>query len=164
MPFESLYPRNLFGTPSEGETFAGLGQEADAETDPALRRIAAKIGATRRPGAASDIPAGATYLAQFASHDLDFRGRVGDAEHGRLDLGLIYGDGPKHDTFCYQLPERRGAPRHLLRVGRTRPSPDSPAAARISTTGPRTIAPRRWSPTPSPTPTRSWPSSRWSGS
>jgi hypothetical protein len=127
MPFESLYPRNLFGTPSEAETFAGLGQGADAESHPTLRRIAAKIGATRRPAAASDIPAGATYLAQFASHDLDFRGRVGDAEHGRLDLGLIYGDGPKHDSFCYQLPERPGAPRHLLRVGRTRPSPDSPA-------------------------------------
>ena len=127
MPFESLYPRNLFGIPAEGETFAGLGADAEAEGHPALRRIAAKIGSTRRPGAASDIPAGATYLAQFASHDLDFRGRVGDAEHGRLDLGLIYGDGPKHDAFCYQLPEHPGAPRHLLRVGRTRPSPNSPA-------------------------------------
>ncbi len=127
MPFESLYQRNLFGAPSEGETFAGLGSDADADGHPALGRIAAKIGATRRPGAASDIPAGATYLAQFASHDLDFRGRVGDAEHGRLDLGLIYGDGPTHDTFCYQLPDRPGAPRHLLRVGRTRPTPESPA-------------------------------------
>jgi hypothetical protein len=127
MPFESLYPRNLFGTPAAGETFAGLGPDADAEDHPALRSIAAKIGATRRPGAASDIPAGATYLAQFASHDLDFRGRVGDAEHGRLDLGLIYGDGPKHDAFCYRLPDRPGAPRHLLRVGRTRPSSTSPA-------------------------------------
>ena len=44
-----------------------------------------------------------------------------------LDLGLIYGDGPKHDAFCYQVPAEAGAGRHLLRIGRARPTPTSPA-------------------------------------
>ncbi len=119
--------RNLFGTPATGELFAGV---ANPETGPdhaALALIAAKIGRTRRPGAKSDIPAGVTYLTQFVVHDLDFPTRDTIPSGFLLDLGLIYGDGPKHDGFCYQVPAEAGVPRHLLRIGRTRPTATSPA-------------------------------------
>ncbi len=112
--------------------FAGLADPTGPGGRALLERIAARIGATRRPGARSDIPAGATYLAQFAVHDLDFRARMPGlpapgGEQLRLDLGLIYGDGPRHDAFCYQVPAEPGLPRHLLRIGRTRPTTSSPA-------------------------------------
>ncbi|PJN95387.1 hypothetical protein CNY89_08790 [Amaricoccus sp. HAR-UPW-R2A-40] len=60
---------------SEGEAFAAIA-DPDVEASPgrkALHAIATKIGRTRLPSAESDIPAGATYLAQFAVHDLDLR-------------------------------------------------------------------------------------------
>ena len=95
-----------------------------AETQAVLARIAVKIAGTRRPGAHSEIPAGATYLAQFVAHDLDYAGRTAA---GRLDLGMIYGAGPKRDAFCYQVPKQAATGRHLLRVGRTRTSDQSPA-------------------------------------
>jgi hypothetical protein len=119
--------RNLFGSPEPGESFAGLEAPDSAAGHAALARIAAKIGRTRRPGAKSDIPAGATYLAQFVAHDLDLHARGQGSGRNLLDLALIYGDGPKHDAFCYQVPAVPGAPRYLLRVGRTRPTPRSPA-------------------------------------
>lgn len=92
-------------------------------TEGTLGRIAAKIGRTRRPGARSDIPAGATYLAQFAALDLARHG----AESPRLDLGVVYGDGPRRDAACYQVPATPGEPRTLLRVGRVRPKASAPA-------------------------------------
>ena len=92
-----------------------------------LEKIAARIGATRRPGAHSDIPAGVTYLTQFVVHDLDFPTRDALPRRNLLDLGLIYGDGPKHDSYAYQVPNENGAGRHLLRLGRTRPTANSPA-------------------------------------
>ena len=60
-------------------------------------------------------------------HDLDFPTRDALPVRNLLDLGLIYGDGPKHDAFCYQVPAEAGAGRHLLRIGRARPTPTSPA-------------------------------------
>ncbi len=121
-----LPAQHLFGSLGAGERFAAIG-DPDGEADRRiLEKIAAKIAATRRPGAKSDIPAGVTYLTQFVVHDLDFPTRD-SAEGPRLDLGLIYGDGPKHDAFCYQVPFQAGVCRHLLRVGRTRPTPSSPA-------------------------------------
>lgn len=91
----------------------------------ALTRIADKIGRTRRPGARSDIPAGATYLGQLVALDL---GRPrGDAGGPRLDLGVVYGAGPRRDAACYQVPAEPGSPRLLLRVGRARPKASSPA-------------------------------------
>lgn len=118
--------QNIFGVPAPGELFAGLTGGADRDRS-LLEAIAAKIGATRRPGAKSDIPAGVTYLTQFVVHDLDFPTRDGEPGHRLLDLGLIYGDGPKHHAFCYQVPGVAGAGRHLLRVGRARPTETSPA-------------------------------------
>lgn len=113
----------------EGEAFAAIA-DPEIEASPgraALRAIAAKIGRTRRPGMESDIPAGATYLAQFAVHDLDLRSREDVTGQPLLDLALIYGDGPKHDAFLFQVPEAPGEPRCLLRMGRARPSANSPA-------------------------------------
>ena len=118
---------NLFGTPGSQDRFAAIGDPETGAGREALEKIAARIGATRRPGAKSDIPAGATYLAQFVVHDLDFPTRETVPAGNLLDLGLIYGDGPKHDAFCYQVPLEAGAGRHLLRVGRARPTPSSPA-------------------------------------
>lgn len=98
----------------------------------ALTLIAERIGGTRRPALRkpagdSAIPAGVTYLAQFAVHDLDFRGPGDVSGAPRLDLALIYGDGPRHDAFAYQMPEHPGEPRTRLRLGRARPTAASPA-------------------------------------
>jgi hypothetical protein len=112
--------RNLFGTPGPLDRFAAI-DAGSAEGRTVLASIARKIAATRRPRARSAIPAGATYLAQFVAHDLDYAGA------GRLDLGLIYGEGPKRDAVCYQVPQAPGACRHLLRLGRTRTTDASPA-------------------------------------
>jgi hypothetical protein len=118
---------NLFGAPEPREAFRAINDPEAAEGRAVLQTIADKIGRTRRPGAMSDIPAGATYLAQFVVHDLDFPTRSSEPGHTMLDLGLIYGDGPKHDAFAYQVPSEPGASRHLLRIGRARPTPTSPA-------------------------------------
>jgi Animal haem peroxidase len=121
---------NLFGVPAPDDRFAGIADPV-SERD-VLARIARKIANTRRPGVRSAIPAGATYLAQLVAHDLDYAGA------GRLDLGIVYGDGPRRDASCYQVPQERGTGRHLLRVGRTRtrehlpvwgPARDLPRAA-----------------------------------
>ncbi|MFO1208187.1 MAG: hypothetical protein U1E40_03085 [Amaricoccus sp.] len=123
---EAAPARNLFGAPRPGELFAAVDPESTGGRE-MLAKIARKIGDTRRPGAQSDIPAGATYLAQFVAHDLDFPTRDAGPAGSLLDLGLIYGDGPKHDAYAYQVPSGPGAGRHLLRVGRTRPTATSPA-------------------------------------
>ncbi len=109
------------------EAFAAIPDAAEEPGRTALLQIAQRIGRTRRPGEVSDIPAGVTYFTQFLVHDLDFRGTA-EADGGpRLDLALIYGDGPRHDAFAYQVPHHAGEPRSLLRVGRTRPTQTSPA-------------------------------------
>ena len=118
---------DIFAIPSANEKFAAIADPEGTEGLAILKSIAKKIAGTRHPGATSDIPAGATYLAQFAVHDLDFMTREGTAGASLLDLALIYGDGPKHDAFCYQVPAEPGAPRYLLRIGRTRPTTTSPA-------------------------------------
>ncbi len=118
--------RNIFGVPSPDELFAGV-SDAEGEDRALLRAIADRIAGARRPGAKSDIPAGVTYLTQFVVHDLDFPTRDSEPGHRLLDLGLIYGDGPKHHAFCYQVPGTAGAGRHLLRIGRARPTAASPA-------------------------------------
>lgn len=118
---------DLFATPTELERFNAIADPEGAAGQAVLRSIARKIGRTRVPGARSDIPAGATYFAQFVVHDLDFLTRDGSPEQSALDLALIYGDGPKHDAFCYQIPAEPGTPRYLLRLGRTRPTAISPA-------------------------------------
>lgn len=119
--------RPILADAERDEAFAAIADPEAGEGREALRKIAAKIGRTRRPGVLSDIPAGATYLAQFAAHDLDLRGREDVSGAPRLDLALIYGDGPKHDAFAYQVPEAPGEARRMLRMGRARPTGDSPA-------------------------------------
>ena len=96
-------PRNLFGPPCPGDLFAAIDPESP-EGRTVLEKIAARIGATRRPGAHSDIPAGVTYLTQFVVHDLDFPTRDALPRRNLLDLGLIYGDVPSHDSYAYQVP------------------------------------------------------------
>jgi hypothetical protein len=123
---EASPPRNLFGDPGPGEVFAAVDPESP-EGRAVLEKVARKIGATRRPDSHSDIPAGVTYLTQFVVHDLDFPTRETLPARNLLDLGLIYGDGPKHDSYAYQVPNEAGAGRHLLRLGRTRPTASSPA-------------------------------------
>ncbi len=125
---EALAPaRNLFGVPGPQDLFAAIADPDSAAGRAVLQKIAGKIGRTRRPRAKSDIPAGVTYLTQFVVHDLDFPTRDALPDTSLLDLGLIYGDGPKHDAFCYQVPYEAGAGRHLLRIGRARPTATSPA-------------------------------------
>lgn len=111
----------------DGEAFAAFADPESGAGAEALLWIATKIGRTRRPGATSAIPAGATYLAQFVAHDLDLRSREDIDGSPRLDLALIYGDGPRHATFAYQVPRGAGEPRSMLRVGRARPAWNSPA-------------------------------------
>ncbi len=150
----------LFGFIAAGDRF----EDGDAtETGPGravLARIAAKIGRTRRPGARSDIPAGATYLAQFVMLDLDQPSRESGQElvgapTGGSTLGILYGDGPRHDAACYQVPRSPGDPRLLLRVGRSRPTRElrrpggrcaicRASPARTSTRARRTAGPRCW--------------------
>lgn len=120
-------PHGLFGVPAPEDQFSGLADPEAPRSRQILTAVAGKIGATRRPGASSDIPAGATYLAQFVVHDLDFLTREGTPERSLLDLALIYGDGPRHDAFAYQVPVEGEVTRHLLRVGRARPTSTSPA-------------------------------------
>lgn len=110
-----------------GEAFAAFADPESGAGAEALFWIATKIGRTRRPGVHSAIPAGATYLAQFVAHDLDLRAREDIDGRPQLDLALIYGDGPRHSTFAYQVPRGPGEPRSLLRVGRARPAWNSPA-------------------------------------
>lgn len=117
---------DLFVAPASAERFAGLDPDSAAGRA-ALAAIAERINATRRPGAKSDIPAGVTYLTQLVILDLDFPTRESVAGGPPLDLGLIYGNGPRHDACCYQVPFQTGSGRHLLRVGRTRPTASSPA-------------------------------------
>lgn len=117
---------NLFGSAHASELFAGLDPETD-EGRAELAAIARKIASTRRPGAKSDIPAGVTYLTQLVVLDLGFPTRDHADGGPLLDLGLVYGDGPKHNACCYQVPFQAGMPRHLLRIGRTRPTASSPA-------------------------------------
>ncbi len=117
----------VFEASTPSERFAAIQESESAEGQKILAQIAQKIAETRRPGALSDIPAGVTYLTQFVVHDLDFLTREGTAEASLLDLAILYGDGPKHDAFCYQIPTEPGRPRFLLRLGRTRPTSKSPA-------------------------------------
>lgn len=118
---------NLFDPPRNGERFAAIADATGAPGRQLVEKIAAKIARTPPPAGRSDIPAGATYLAQLAAHDLDFLTTDGTPERSLLDLAVLYGDGPRHDAFAYQVPARPGAPRHLLRIGRTRPTASSPA-------------------------------------
>ena len=67
-----------------------------------------------------------------------------------LDLGLIYGDGPKHDAFCYQVPAEAGAGVTCSgSAGPGRPRPRRPGARRATCRAP----PARTS-TPAPGETR----------
>jgi hypothetical protein len=119
--------RPILACAERHEAFEAIADPEFGEGREVLRRIADKIGRTRRPGATSTIPAGSTYLAQFAVHDLDLRGREDVAGAPRLDLALIYGDGPRHDAFVYQVPDGPGETRSMLRLGSARPTGDSPA-------------------------------------
>ncbi|MEM8569704.1 MAG: hypothetical protein AAGG56_02245 [Pseudomonadota bacterium] len=124
--------QNIYGPAEMEETASAIRVEADAATRKGggaavLQKIAQKIAATRRPGADSSIPAGVTYLLQFATLDLDFLGQNPDEKlEKKLDLSLIYGDGPVQDAAFYQVPAAPGLQRFLLRLNRTRRTELSP--------------------------------------
>ncbi|MEL6678620.1 MAG: peroxidase family protein [Pseudomonadota bacterium] len=124
---------NLFGPVRAEDAYTGIGADRPADTLDVLEKIAVKIARTRRPRSESNIPAGATYLAQIAVHDMGFlngarRMSRGDAQlQTAFDLHVIYGDGPRHDASCYEKPADGTAPRVKLRLGRARTSNTSPA-------------------------------------
>ena len=118
---------NLFGAPSPQELFAAVGDPRgrgprrageDRRPDrphPAARRQVGHPGRGRPTSPSSSCTTSTSRPATALP--------AGNL----LDLGLIYGDGPKHDAFCYQVPGEAGAGRHLLRIGRARPTATSPA-------------------------------------
>ncbi len=76
----------------------------------------------------SRIPAGYTYLGQFAAHDIirnsSLLPNIGSQETGRrnlrgqsLNLDVLYGLGPLFDTALYQVAERGEGFRTMLRTG-----------------------------------------------
>ena len=78
-----------------------------------------------------DIPAGYTYLAQFAAHDLTFNltlfdeakgppGTRRNARHARLVLQTLYGLGPTVHAHLYNAPEIGQKIRGTLRPGQMR--------------------------------------------
>lgn len=94
--------RNIFGPTKPCERYQGAGSES--ATRAMLRRLAKSM---RRAGTADDsqIPAGYTYLAQFAAHDLvhnptripnqdDSFAAQHDLREQRLMLETLYGGGP----------------------------------------------------------------------
>ena len=78
-----------------------------------------------------NIPAGFTYLAQFAAHDITFSLTPFDeahgisepeknARHGRLILNTLYGLGPGVHPHLYNTPELGREMRGTLRLGQMR--------------------------------------------
>lgn len=124
-------PTNLWGNPSPEEMARAVLINPDRPDEKGgaytcLRRIAEAIGGTSRPLRDSCIPAGITYLTQFAFHDLLFSGEDTPTGANRLDLALIYGNGPLVDREYYQGPAAPGSPRYLLLLNRTRISDAAP--------------------------------------
>lgn len=138
--------RNIFGDAPKNEVFVGFGQSTSDErtrTRAMLHRLALRIGQGHEwPDGSADnhsIPAGYTYLAQLAAHDLvqnltplpaagqDVQVRR-NLRSFRLMLDTIYGGGPEADPTGYEIPERSRADRVRLRVGRAAEHQQGPAA------------------------------------
>lgn len=127
--------RNLFGPAGADELYVGRGldEAGRAATRAMLARLAAFMKVCGWPGADRDdnpaIPAGYTYLAQLAAHDLvqntaplprlDDAGTYfeRDLRADRLALETIYGGGPAASPLPFAIAGGRRQ-RHELRLGR----------------------------------------------
>lgn len=128
-------PRHLFGPASPEELYAGRGLDEAGRTATRLMlaRLAAFMKVCSWPGADRDdnpdMPAGYTYLAQLATHDLVQNAaplpRLDDAgayferdlRTDRLALETIYGGGPAATPLHFAIAGGRRQ-RHELRLGR----------------------------------------------
>jgi hypothetical protein len=135
--FENKTParRNLFGTacPAEIYTGQGLAPAQRAATREMLKQLAIHMKKCPWPGGGNmdncQIPAGYTYLAQLAAHDLvdnidplprldDVPGYFArDYRTNRLVLDTIYGGGPAATTLPFELGSSARSQRHRLRLG-----------------------------------------------
>lgn len=140
------------GHADPAETYSGLGDAWATQT--MFARLARRLAKPYvfKDGVSSDkatnfnpkIPAGYTYLAQFAAHDVirnsALSASLSSAEQERrnlrerpLLLDALYGAGPVFSEFLYELPKRGDGYRTMLRTGsigkRPASAPPPPAGA-----------------------------------
>jgi hypothetical protein len=129
--------RNLFEPVANLATEIYTGQGLDCEQRAATRKMLQQLAIHMKkcpwPGAKNKdndkIPAGYTYLAQLAAHDLvnnssplprldDVPGYFArDYRTGRLMLDTIYGGGPAATPLPFELAHQSRSQRHRLRLG-----------------------------------------------
>ena len=139
--------RHVFDEPKAGERFQVDGE--DPRTSPAalatlrrrLRGLATLMGA-RQPGAAENpgIPAGYTYLAQLAAHDMVSTGQgfwsaggpgpgVANLHGAPLRLRTLYGGGPGACPFAFAPDDARDQNRSRFRLSAYAGAVDGDAAS-----------------------------------
>jgi hypothetical protein len=139
---ESSQQRNLFGPAKPGEIYVGQGTSWDQQiaTRKMLEALVVhmKLCPWPLPEDNPNIPAGYTYLAQLAAHDLvnniaplprldDRPGYFArDYRTDRLVLDTIYGGGPVTTHLPFAINGHPRNPRHSLRLGYVLPSEQSP--------------------------------------
>ncbi len=140
--------RNFGGSADGAELYRGHGGSSAqrAATAAMLRELAVHMKLSDLPGSDDNptIPAGYTYLAQMAAHDIVHNiaplPRLGeiaeyfarDFRSERLILDTMYGGGPSATTLPYSINGRPRNQRHELRLGRVPASEAGP-------TGPRPV-------------------------
>ena len=153
--------RNLFGTPEATELFAAIDDPQAGAGRAALEKIAAKIGRTRRPGAKSDIPAGAhlSRPVRRARPRLPDPRRRARHRHARPRADLRRRAEARRLLLPGAARGRRPRATCSGSAGRGRPRPRRPGApratcrappARASTPARSRPAPRCWCRTASP--------------
>ena len=146
---------NLFGAPAPQELFAAIGDPRRARAARRCRRSPTRSAAPAGPAPSRTFrparPISRSSSCTTSTSRPARRCRAGNL----LDLGLIYGDGPKHDAFCYQVPREAGAgaapaahrpgaaDADLAGLGR-RARPAAHRPARTSTPARSRPAPRCW--------------------
>jgi hypothetical protein len=139
-------PRNLFGPACPADIYRGQGPGHEVATRNMLKQLAIHMKTCAWPGANNtenyQIPAGYTYLAQLAAHDLvdnigplprlnDIPGYFArDYRTGRLVLDTIYGGGPAAMSLPYEIPALPRGQRHRLRLGHVPIAEPDPSKAR----------------------------------
>ena len=161
MQFHASLPRSLFGLCPAGEPasprqsdfrnmfsgdpdmvmFKGYGEGKEDKTRKMLERLAVRIAkeGEAEPGKSNPaIPAGYTYLAQMAGHDIlhSVPGAIDvtvaqpatrNLRNVRLVLDTIYGRGPATSPAAYAGSKKPGGQRTRLRLGRCRADGARPA-------------------------------------